>query len=308
MKNVRVVMRTIFLSMIVFLLMGGDVSADMGPKPSITVKVNNAPDDYYIALLAGGDETDNAEDARKSLHVDIYDTENIVKYLKEFSEDGWSYFESPVGDNVYHSKDEDGYHVNVTGKDTYEFYYMVPRIFKIILITSDGEVHLSNAVTSGEFNAFVTYDYSTGILEIHEFGKKFLRFIKSLVRLVLTLLIEYSIFKSYGYAEINLNIFNFIVINIATQIFMYLNVYRYHSGGWPWMVLLFFCEAVVFVAEAIYLGLFLRDPDGSFNFKKNIECSLTANFASCIGGAAIAFVFYFVAGLFKETIIYNYFI
>ena len=33
---------------------GGVARADMGPKPSITVKVVNGPQEYYIALLERG--------------------------------------------------------------------------------------------------------------------------------------------------------------------------------------------------------------------------------------------------------------
>ena len=56
---------SIFLMMTSFLMSSFPSHADIGPKPSISLEIKNAPNDYYVGLLVDRDGYINNLDQRR---------------------------------------------------------------------------------------------------------------------------------------------------------------------------------------------------------------------------------------------------
>ena len=184
--------------------------ADMGAKPSITLKVVNAPADYYVGLLGYRGQS---EAANSVLYVEKYDEESVDEYLRGFHLDGWMYSLSPVGPSMYPASEEGSYY----------FFYSIPRPFRVILIAEDGRVYVSEIMDQKEYNSDCTYDVSCGIVTEDLAGKTANRISYIVLCYVLTILIELFMLWVFQYPLYRRNLIRFLVINTITQIS--LNIY-----------------------------------------------------------------------------------
>ena len=258
-----------------------DVSADIGPKPSIRVTLENAPSDYYIALLKPAKE----EKTNSSLSLDQVDDKSVNAYLKSFYYEGWEWYEQPVLLNVFRNGGE---------SNTHRFGYMVPTFFRVIVIASDGTVFISNEVERQEFNAVFTYDVATGTLTEKLQNTVVKRWLKVAICFVLTLVIEFIVLVLFGYPKTKRNILSVLAANAITNIPM--NIYLMWFYNWnprnmiePFFVILIL-EVYVFLVEIFFYRAFLKDKDGKKDTSKNIHYALAANAASLVIGFIIPYV------------------
>ena len=125
-----------------------DVNADMGAKPSISITIENGPDEYFVALLEKRNYgIENTVETSTDVKVENVTEESVYNFLKSFRYDGYVFFESPVGSNVKKSDK------NENPAEIYHFTYMVPSDFRVILIDTDGNLYLSESHTKMEFKA-----------------------------------------------------------------------------------------------------------------------------------------------------------
>ena len=185
--------------------------ADMGAKPSITLKVVNGPDDYYVALLEkwrGVEGQGNSE-----LKLEEVNDASVQEYLTTFVNNGWScavlpFNGKPQLGNDEH--DEDFYRANETGE--YYFSYQVPDPFRVIVIGTDGNVYLSNELNQEEYNSKCTYDVAAGTLteEIDKFkGIKNAGYVA--LCLIVTLISELIILMLFRYPLSRENLLYFVI-------------------------------------------------------------------------------------------------
>ena len=123
---------TLFTLMLCFIFsLSQTAYADMGPKPSLTIIVENPPEgEYYLDLLVNYDKAYSklTEETKAGLNAEK------LKILEDFSEDGW-YPALAHGTSVPLTG-------TVTGKkngDTmvHGFSYLgVPDTFKVIIVTA----------------------------------------------------------------------------------------------------------------------------------------------------------------------------
>ncbi len=254
----------------------------MGPKPSITVQVENGPGNYYIALLhESGDKTQ----PESVLNPDTLDDSSVQDYLKGFYHDGWVYHMSPVGSNCYRSNPE----------NIYRFGYMVPDIVKVILISSDGTVYISDSLDVKEFNAQITYDVTTGTLnEKPDTGKPLKRAGLMMTFLVLTLALELIILKLFKYPLSKRNTVSFIIINVLTNIpytgFLLLGLFD--RANLPVILLVPFMELIITIVESVFYVFALRDGSGKKTGLKNFLYGIVANVFSAVMGDAVIIGFW----------------
>lgn len=259
---------------------GNTVSADIGEKPSIRVTVENPPaGDYYIALLSG-DHVDAPLPETAPEAFDPGKTE-VEEYLENFDHAGLYWFRSPVGYNVWPSYDD---HI-------YLFDYSVPRDFRVILISEDGSVEISEPCTRKEYNAEVTYDHLTGSLTEHREKKIRTNILKLLGYYVLTLILEGLMLAAFEFPLSKKNILHLLIVNALTNI--PLNIYlSTFSTLLSKAVSAFVPEMLICLAEGIYYYHALEDKEGNTCLAKSFWYGIIGNIVSAVAGPLLIVLFY----------------
>ncbi|MBO4485493.1 MAG: hypothetical protein J5738_08905 [Lachnospiraceae bacterium] len=280
MKLTKTARKTIFGMLLILCLMlplFANVSrADTGPKPSITVKVRNAPAEYYIALSGGGGHDRYTKDEISRLKKENPGEKEHQAIDKIFS---LRIHITPVGKSCYRS---DGH--------TYTFGYMVPSAFEVVIVSLDGEVYMSDTVWKKRYNAVFEYDVSTG--EIHEIIKesRMLYASGAIGCYILTLIFEGLVLFAFKLASKKKNWIHFLIANTVTQII--LNVYLVNNvteRDTSFFVLLYFLfiEVIICIIEAVYYGLTLRKKDGGKAGGMAVLYACTANTVSLVLGGLV---------------------
>ena len=259
---------------------GRDVQADIGAKPSITLNIVNAPKEYYVAFLEIRDEnwrdtwTENIE-----LIFDDVNDSTIERYLKDFHYNGYFYHQSPVGNNFYKS--------NSAGD--YTFGYMVPDPFRVILVGTDGTVHLSGEMNQKEYNTVCTYDVSTAEVTEHREEKIALRIINTIICYILTVFIELLILYFFRYPFSRRNLLLVILVNTFTN--LPLNIFL--TKGETLFVLIYTImgETVIILLESLIYTFTLKNKEVEIKRLKNFLYGVVANVVSAILSVVAHFIF-----------------
>jgi hypothetical protein len=126
------------------------VSADCGPKPSLTIYVENPPDElYYLDLLVEvktkntvSDSTyqyDNLKEIRDQLN------QNMLTLLKSYEKEGWipavSDGDTPIRGGL------EGYE-DANNRKVHKFGYDIPRTFRVIVVTESGKVTVTETIST----------------------------------------------------------------------------------------------------------------------------------------------------------------
>ncbi|RKM57586.1 hypothetical protein D6855_13655 [Butyrivibrio sp. CB08] len=286
----------LFWSMLVllftFYLFPVKASADIGAKPSIYVKLVNAPEHYYVALL----DSYKGEDLSYVTEVPQFDPakQTVDEYLSDFSYEGWVYFAGFWDTNYYESND----------KNAVEFGYMVPNPFRIIVIDSKGPVQVSDVFDRREFNAAVTYDYAANTIKEHYIGKAAYRVFQVIGFFLLTLVFEWLMFLAFKLPKNKRNIISFLVTNAITNIpYNIFKVYTLSRAGWPGLFVAAFFEIIIMIFEAIVYSFALVTENG----KPEPKCfgyGLVANIFSVFMGIVIAIPLLYVDAFINGVILH----
>ena len=266
------------IAMLLIVLLAGMVTtvayADRGPKPSAEITIRNAPEEYYIALLAyiGSHTEKKGSPLRMDGPVD-YDSVN--KFL-----DGFSYV---IGESnhLYEWRSETGVKKG-NGEAVVKFSYHAPSEFRVIIIEPDGTVHISDSLKRSAFHATCTYDFATGELtettQIKEKTRIALREI--LLCILLTVVIELIVLKIMRFPFTRSNVLSVVVINVITNVLF--TGWLQGSNPENFTNLFVQLEVIVFFAELLLYKWFLRDEKGHRYETKSMKYALFANLASAI--------------------------
>ncbi|MBR3462911.1 MAG: hypothetical protein IKH20_09565 [Clostridiales bacterium] len=248
------------------------VNADFGPKPSCEVTVVNAPaDEYYIALLTNGWSRHDEYSYKDYLS----DRENeVIQFINDYEdEEGYRLF---CNFNVLFFRS------NETHK--YRFYdQSFPGTYKIMIVTLDGTVKVSPAVTQKAFSAKMIYDFASNTIQEKYIGVYTNCIPWVFVFAFITLLNEGLILLAFNLFR-KKNILPFLTINIITQIILNTaNIIWYISGNidhYPgvWVAI----EIVITAIEAVWYSKKLIRKDGSVSVRRNILYAITANLVSAL--------------------------
>ena len=253
--------------------------ADNGPKPSITINVKNGPQAYYIALRGSVANFDDIAKRQKSRLKENYPGEKEHQAIdKIFS---WGIHITPVGTSCYRGG----------GSGSYRFGYMVPKTFCVVMVTLDGDVIISDDVTKERYNAVFEYDVSTGELRELIKDSRMLYAKGAASCYILTLLLEGILLIPFGFASKKSNWLHFLIANTVTQIilnlFLVYNVTDHMTKGIAF-IYFFFIELVIFIIEAVYYGITLREKNGNdVEGGKVVGYAFIANLASLVIGSII---------------------
>ena len=275
---------SLFTFALVFGLSSTSVRADMGPKPSITLTVINEGDsgNYYVALL---EKRDGVLDEESKLKLDKeVNEENVEEYLDAFRYDGWCFHKTSVGGYLF-EKNKDG---------IYDFIYMVPNPFRVVLIDKDGNVHVSDVITKKEYNAECTYDVSSGEVT-EQYGDKVVRRIVYIAACyVFTLIIEFIFLLIFGYPLIKKNVISFIIANTLTNL-TYSCFLISGPISLPVLFLSFVLEILIIIIEAVVYIIVLENREGKHPRLRSFFYALTANVVSSFMSIIVLFMYLWIA-------------
>lgn len=249
MKNKKSLSVLIILLLVIFA--PNTAMADMGPKPSVNIKLNNLKKDQevYITLLSKEESTGP------------FSKDTELQNHEDYLEDGFNKFKS--------IEDKDGYYFLgnldlLKGNGIYSWSYYPPENFKIALYFPDENlVLISKPYSRYAFNSNFKLNYNDldlkdgvyyfdneiEVTKYREINKEIKSF---LLRLVLTIIIEYlvalAMFRPTKYQTELI-----IKINVLTQILLNLTIslILYFYGFLAFFIIFIPCEIAVFIIEGV---------------------------------------------------------
>ena len=272
--------------------------ADSGPKPQLTVRVENAPQElYYLDLLAEGDWDAKDTDSDDGIERNYYGKEDtldpdLLALLRENVPEGWhacvaqGTTGAPIWGELYaESTDASGNDLHIFG------YHGVPSTYRILLVTQSGKVWLSDELERRVLQSSVTVHWSddtenTTVTVPSTVAGYLLQFVATLVP---TLLIEGILLLLFQYSW-KQNWKAFLLVNLLTQGLLAVasSSVTAHSGVSAWYLFFFLlpAELVVMLVEVFLYsgrGLLTGHSKG-----RAAAYAITANLASAVLGYYLA--------------------
>ena len=250
------------------------VHADTGPKRSIMITVRNMPDEpYYFAILREG-MAYHSPDAGHEM-VDEGD-QWIADLFYDYDEDGYCLFMYGGGASSIR------YSGNINEYGTIGYSYMVPRTFKVMIVTRSGKVTVSEPLTVKAFNSVCVYDYADNSLVEGTAALSWPFFIESAFCLFVTLFVEGLILLFFGLFR-GKNLLHFLVVNLITQTLLFgfnllsvwfLSIYEHYILYW------FLVEGVITLLEVFWYRSRLVNKRGEVQRTRNVWYGIVANLVS----------------------------
>lgn len=294
----RAALRAFVCALLASLALTTFAFADFGPKPQLTVRVENAPQElYYLDLLAEGDwdaeDTDSDDGIERSYYgkEDTLDPD-LLALLRENVPEGWHacVAQGTTGAPIYGELYTES--TDASGNDLHIFaYHGVPSTYRIILVTESGKVWVSEALERKVLQSSVTVHWAddtehTTVTVPSTITGYLLQFLATLVP---TLLIEGILLLLFQYSW-KRNWKAFLLVNVLTQGLLAVasSSVTAHSGVSAWYLFCFFlpAEFVVMLVE-----VFLYSGRGLLTGHSRGRAALyavTANFASAFLGYYLA--------------------
>lgn len=256
----------------VIILFPSAVLADAGPKPNITIKAFNMPDQMcYMDLLV---EVDRQGETDPEYLTDEYNSE-MVSILSQYYVDGWGAAvvnrENIIFDDIKCKVTE--------GESTKSFGYMPPDRFRIIVVTEDGNIKVSNIVEKKAFDSTIDFDYMSGEAKERAVFPGF--FIKFVLTLLLTLTVEGLLFLVFKFG-VTKYLWWVLGINVFTQMFLYAAIIfgTYLGGIFLAIIMYATAEVFIFISETIAYAFVLKSRPIGYR----IGYSVVANTVSLVTG------------------------
>lgn len=263
------------------------VSADMGPKPSVTVTVEGADGrDFYGTLLS---------ERRSTGPQSAYDPERhgpSYQYSEEYGDE-------EVFRQFIEYEDPDGYYFlqicwPCEGTDTFAWTYYPPQRFKVLLYFPDtGEFVSSGILERYAFDSYFTASLTGEGLAVRSSYEYRWEIFSLLARILLTIAAELLVallFRFRGKRTYR----TLIWVNVVTQVLLNvgLNLINYYGGQLAFTVFYVLLELVVFAVEGGVLALTLGEKQ---KVRKLWLYALAANACSFALGLALA---HWIPGIF----------
>lgn len=294
MKTTKKSVIVAILCIVLVLMSAISVSADMGPKPSVSITLENAPQRYYLDLLV---DYDGSYHNLYSSEIETLD-EKMLESLQNFSENGW-YPALAHGTSVPLF----GTIVPDENNLSHFSYFGVPNKFRVIVVDGECNIKTSGVIEKKYYQEHITLDYNSMIptgAEQTDGGfiqqvrrdspaKSFvLQFLSTCIP---TLLIEIAIFLLFR-MSFKKHWYKLLIVNFITQIGVNFALSSlFLNSGWFSLDFIFyvFVEICVLIVEVTAYIIVLR---GEKKWKR-IVYPIAANITS---GFVLAF---FVELLYK---------
>ena len=284
-------LRRLTLASFAAVLLTVSALADSGPKPLLTVRVENAPEEgYYLDLVAEGEYAGHTYGSGES----------------EYSGIDWSYSDEEAAAldaellDALRTAVPEGYHACTAegtggapmwgglegtptgrqGEYLHTFrYFGVPDTYQILIATKNGDTYLFPPCTRTALQSSVTVDWESKSVEVPPAWIGYV--LQFLCTLLPTLVIEGVVLVLFGFSW-KQNRKPFLLVNLVTQgaLAVYFSVTAVQSGvGWWYFFLLVPAEIVIAFVEG---GLYTRLLTGSR--RRAFAYGITANLCSALLG------------------------
>lgn len=291
-------LRALVCALLASLVLTTFVFADSGPKPQLTVRVENAPQEpYYLDLLAEGDWNESGESSNDGVDWSYHGKEDtldpaLLTSLRDNVPAGWHacVAQGTTGAPMWGELYAEG--TDAFGNDLHVFgYHGVPSTYRIILVTESGKVWISDTLERKVLQSSVTVHWSddaesTTVTVPSTVTGYLLQFLATLVP---TLLIEGILLLLFQYSW-KQNWKAFLLVNLVTQgvLAAASSVLNLQNGAALWNYFLFLLpmEAVVLLIELyLYAG---RGLLSGHSKGRAALYTVAANLASAVLGYYLA--------------------
>lgn len=261
------------------------LSADTGPKPFLEITLLNAPGQYYLDLLI---QTQDSE-----VHPNLSDNEreklnaDMLALLEGYNKDGWHPAYVKGTRAPLHGSIKPDNYINSFS------YFGAPETFKIIIVSNDGSVKVSDIFRKTSYFEKLTVDYNTMKIKTNagHFENFILQFLSAFIPTVIIEFFILFLFKKSIYLS-KRNIIVFITANFVTQLILAIFVsYNYTQNGLSiWLAPLFLLiEIGITISEATAYAFLFRSKKRSLS----VLYGVIANIVSLLIGTLPGLLFYF---------------
>ena len=264
--------------------------ADSGPKPLLTVRVENAPEEgYYLDLLAEGDYNGDMGDGIDWSYTDEEAAaldQTLLEALRSAVPEGYHACTAQGTGGPPMWGDLAGTPTGREGERLHTFSYVgVPKDYRILMVTAGGDTYVFPPCTRSVLQSSVTVDWADKSVTVPPVWVGYvLQFFSTLLP---TLVIEGVLLVLFGFGRSRRNWRAFLLVNLITQglLAAWLSVTAMESGISWWYLFLFIpAEVVIALAEG---GLYTRLLTGRSRVRAFLY-GLTANACSAAAGFLIA--------------------
>ena len=284
-------LRTLVCALFASLALTTFTFADSGPKPQLTVRVKDAPQEpYYLDLLAEGnwDASEGNSRLKQSTVITNSDgsettvplNEDLLALLLDNIPAGWHACTAqgstgaPMWGDL--APDEGGLH-------TFG-YHGVPETYRVLMVTKSGETFLSEVQTRRVLQSSVTVDWAAKGLSAAPVWVGYV--LELLATLVPTLLLEGALLALLGlWNRRNLTVF--LAANAATQLalFLLLGTTALKEGvGFGYFLRFLPLELVILLAETFAYRRFFTGTSK----RRAAVYGISANLCSAVLGWFLA--------------------
>ncbi len=258
--------------------------ADMGPKPSVTIKFDESYTDFYVTLIAPEDCLWGPWQPVKDWDRETWDYNE--QYTPDF--DVLKKFSEYVDTNGYlfvgeFAQVDDG---------TFKWGYHPPEKFKILTYFPDTDSFaVSESIEQYAFNSgfIAQIDRANGTLKAERHYNYWGEIFSFFCRLLFTLAVEIGVAFVFKYRERDQ--FTLICfVNGLTQVALnvVLSIVLYTSGYLAFIITYFLAEIVVFIVEAIVYAVALNKIGTKRPVWKHLLYAFLANLLSFALGMGLS--------------------
>lgn len=260
----------LILFMIIFTGLNYNVNADMGPKPSITINLENMnTKNYLIDLLVYDESGENYSSPldyngnKQTITVEQQETLHKINY------DGWISEGTRWGAYLLFA--------DCSGNNKHEHYFSyfgTPETYKVVIVFNNGETRVTDVIHRTDFQSEITVDVNT--MEVVSKGNVSSTLKSILIPLLVTIIVEIIIALVMKFKNIKVILLTNAITNILLQLLL---IYTPLSYILTFVIL----EILIFIAEYLTYKKYLNN----ISKQKIISYTLLANLATVI----LTFVF-----------------
>ena len=253
-----------------------NVNADMGEKPSITIKLKNMTTDNYLIDLLVYDENGKNYDSPLNYNGNgeqYSDSNNDLKTitvkqletLYKINYDNWI-SESTRWNDYLLFADCSGNSKN----EHYFSYFGTPDRYKILIINNDtGEIKVSDEIKRKDLTSNITIDYKN----MNIMSKGSINIVKIIVALMITIVVEVIIALIM---RLKNNIKLIVITNLITNLVLQALLILVPIGSY--MIRFIILEIVVIISEYLIYRKYIKEQSTS----KIISYALVANVVTAL--------------------------
>ncbi len=282
-------LRNSILLLLTAMLLTVSALADSGPKPQLTVKVENAPEEpYYLDLLAEGAFEHEGDDDFSGIDRNYYGEkralldDGLLEAMRAAVPEGWHACTAQGTNGAPMWGDLIG--SDAGGVRLHSFrYHGVPATYRILIVTKSGESWVSDTLHRATLQSSVTVDWAAKTAAAPSAGTAYA--LQFLCTLLPTLLIEGALLFAFGYRS-RRSWLVFLLVNLVTQggfaLYLAVTVLNHGVSGWS---LIFYIpiEVIITVVESLLYRRLLTER----SWERAVGYAIVANVCSATVGALL---------------------